>query len=105
MKNFKILTQMLLLLFTFAIFIFNGCGTAKQSTDTSSSEFGDLESIGIEKSGATLWSENCNRCHNTPDPAAFNDKQWEAIGTHMKIRGGLPEQEAQKIIDFLQESN
>lgn len=58
-----------------------------------------------EKVGAQLWGENCNRCHNTPSPLNFSDVQWVKIGTHMKIRANLTEEEVKKIIEFLQSAN
>ena len=57
------------------------------------------------KSGAQLWGENCQRCHNTPAPGVFNDRQWETVGTHMQIRAGLTQDEAKKVINFLKSSN
>lgn len=58
-----------------------------------------------EKVGVQLWGENCNRCHNMPSPVNFNDVQWERIGTHMKIRATLTEEEVKKIIEFMQFTN
>lgn len=57
------------------------------------------------KSGAELWAENCVRCHNTPPPNSFTDKQWNKIGVHMKIRAYLTDDEQKKIIEFLQSAN
>lgn len=58
-----------------------------------------------EKSGAVLWSENCSRCHYSPDPEDYNDAQWEVIVLHMRVRSNLTEEETEKITRFLQESN
>jgi hypothetical protein len=58
-----------------------------------------------EKSGAVLWSENCSRCHYSPDPEDYNDAQWEVIVMHMRVRTSLTEDESQKILKFLQEAN
>lgn len=58
-----------------------------------------------EKTGATLWSENCSRCHYSPDPEDYNDAQWEVIVLHMRVRSSLTEEETEKITRFLQESN
>lgn len=87
---------------TLIILVAAGCGTTEKATDD---DLGDLGSFEVEKSGAILWGENCSRCHNTPDPSAFSDVQWEAIGTHMRIRAGMTAKDASKIIDFLQQSN
>ncbi|WP_439882770.1 c-type cytochrome [Pontibacter sp. MBLB2868] len=58
-----------------------------------------------EKPGAQLWAENCQRCHNTPPPNVYDDKQWDAVTTHMQIRAYLTKEEAEKVKAFLQESN
>lgn len=54
------------------------------------------------KSGAQLWGENCQRCHNTPQPTTFSDEQWETLGMHMQTRALLTENEKKKIVAFLQ---
>ena len=53
------------------------------------------------KSGAQLWVENCQRCHNTPSPASFSHEQWTTIGMHMQTRAQLTDKERDKIIAFL----
>jgi len=58
-----------------------------------------------QKVGAQLWGENCVRCHNAPTPNAFDDKEWKAIGLHMKIRANLTKDELDKILEFLQMAN
>jgi cytochrome c2 len=57
------------------------------------------------KTGAQLWGENCQRCHNTPQPTTFSDEQWQTIGMHMQTRALLTENERNKIIAFLQNFN
>lgn len=57
------------------------------------------------KSGAQLWGENCQRCHNTPPPNVFNDNQWNVVGTHMQLRANLTQDEVKKVIEFLQSIN
>ncbi len=52
------------------------------------------------KSGTQLWGENCGRCHNSPSSSDFSGAQWEVIGTHMKLRANLTEDETNKIIAF-----
>jgi hypothetical protein len=54
-----------------------------------------------DKSGAQLWGENCNRCHNAPSPDQYNKDQWDVAVTHMKIRAMITDEEANKILDFL----
>jgi len=58
-----------------------------------------------DKSGAQLWSENCQRCHNTPAPKTFSDEQWATIGMHMQTRAQLTNTERDKIVEFLQSFN
>lgn len=55
-----------------------------------------------DKSGSQLWSENCQRCHNTPPSSAFTNTQWEVINTHMRQRAMLTEDEYKKITEFMQ---
>lgn len=55
-----------------------------------------------DKSGTQLWSENCQRCHNTPPSSAFTNTQWEVINTHMRQRAMLTEDEIKKITEFMQ---
>jgi len=54
-----------------------------------------------EKSGAQLWAENCQRCHNTPSPTSFSTEQWKTIGLHMQSRALLTNKERDKIFAFL----
>jgi hypothetical protein len=58
-----------------------------------------------DKSGATLWGENCQRCHNLPPATMYNDDQWKSIVTHMQVRANITKDEATKIAEFLQSSN
>jgi hypothetical protein len=57
------------------------------------------------KSGAQLWGENCNRCHNAPGPGEFKNDNWDIIGTHMQVRANLTEADEDKITDFLKSAN
>lgn len=66
---------------------------------------GDSDEMVIEKSGAQLWGETCNRCHLAPSPAAYNDTDWETISLHMRVRANLTETEITKIKEFLQSAN
>ncbi len=63
------------------------------------------EEIVFEKSGAQLWGEVCNRCHNAPSPADYNDTDWETISLHMRVRANLTEKESKKILEFLKSAN
>jgi cytochrome c2 len=55
------------------------------------------------KSGAQLWAENCQRCHNTPSPSTFSPEQWETVGLHMQTRALLTDKERDKIVAFLKQ--
>lgn len=55
--------------------------------------------------GATVWANNCVRCHNARDPKDFRDDQWKVIMSHMRIRASLTGQEARDVLGFLQQSN
>jgi len=53
------------------------------------------------KTGAQLWAENCQRCHNTPSPSSFSHEQWVTIGLHMQTRANITDKEKDKIVTFL----
>ena len=57
------------------------------------------------KSGAQLWGENCNRCHNAPDPKTYSDDQWDAVAMHMQQKALLTDLEINKIRNFLKSAN
>lgn len=52
------------------------------------------------KSGNELWSENCQRCHNSPPRSAYSNIQWDVVNTHMRQRAILTEDEYKKINEF-----
>lgn len=56
------------------------------------------------KSGAELWAQNCQHCHNTPSPNSFSGEQWVTIGMHMQTRALITEKERDKIVEFLQQA-
>jgi hypothetical protein len=72
------------------LYNFNGCAPTQAITD---------------KGGATLWGENCQRCHNLPPATMYNDDQWKIIVTHMQVRANITKEEATKIVEFLQAGN
>lgn len=57
------------------------------------------------KTGSQLWGENCIRCHNAPPSADYSGAQWEVIGTHMKLRANLTDDETNKIVAYLKSTN
>lgn len=83
----KIIISTIALAVVFGSLLINGCAPTKEIS---------------EKSGAQLWGENCNRCHNAPSMDQYSADQWDIIGTHMKIRANVTDAEEQKIVAFLQ---
>ena len=94
---YKIITAITAILVV--VFTLVACSSQKGTyTDAS-------DQIVIEKSGAQLWGETCNRCHLAPSPAAYNDTDWETIALHMRVRANLTENEITKIKEFLKSAN
>jgi len=80
--------------------------TKKNYTDVPSDTVAETsDEFKIEKSGAQLWGETCNRCHIAPSPADYNDTDWETISLHMRVRANLTENESKKIEEFLKSAN
>jgi hypothetical protein len=86
----KIITIIILIMITGSSLLLSSCAPTKDIA---------------EKGGATLWGENCSRCHNAPTMDQYNKEQWGIIGTHMKLKAGLTAQETKKIIEYLQSGN
>ena len=86
-KQITVLSTLILLIGSMII-ILNSCTTSQKIT---------------MKSGAQLWGENCQRCHNTPSPSTFSPEKWETIGMHMQSRALLTETEKNKIVEFLKQ--
>lgn len=72
-----------------------GCSTTGQSV-TIGGETG--------KSGAQLWADNCQRCHNARSPGSLSPAQWEVAMMHMRVRANLTPEEHKKILAFLKGS-
>jgi cytochrome c2 len=85
-KKLNIVSACLLLFSCLYILSSSSCAPTKEIAD---------------KSGAQLWAENCQRCHNTPSPATFSPEQWETVGMHMQTRSLITDQERKKIVSFL----
>ena len=64
-----------------------------------------VSSKAANKSGAQLWGENCNRCHNAPGPGEFNNDNWDIVGTHMQVRANFSKTDIDKITEFLKSAN
>ena len=80
-----------------------GCGNAAQ--DSGSSQAASAVQASSTKTGAQLWAENCNRCHNYRPPTSFSDTQWEAVVMHMRLRADLTGEERRKITEFMKLSH
>jgi len=91
---------------TIMLFITGGTIVGCSSTKNTYTAATDVEDeFKIEKSGAQMWGEACNRCHLAPSPADYNDTDWETISLHMRIRANLTEKEITKIKAFLKSAN
>jgi hypothetical protein len=91
MKKISIRNIIALLVLGFSLFVgltFTGCKASQQVS---------------AKSGALLWAENCQRCHNTPSPSSFSAEQWETVGMHMQSRALITDEERTKIVEFLKQ--
>ena len=51
--------------------------------------------------GATVYANNCNRCHEYRSPTEFNGPQWSIISTHMRLVGGMPADESRAVYQYL----
>ena len=70
-----------------------GCATTKTTATAA-----------VEKSGAQLWADNCQRCHNFRSPTSLSPMQWEVAMLHMRDRANLTREEHEKILAFLKTS-
>ncbi len=84
MKNIIII---LIFIISGSALVLNSCAPTKEIAD---------------KSGAQLWGENCNRCHNAPSMDQYSKDQWSIIGNHMKLKATLTDEEVKKIVAYLQ---
>jgi len=91
MKKISLKNISVLILLSFSLFFVSTFFSCKASQQVSA------------KSGAQLWAENCQRCHNTPSPSSFSPEQWETIGMHMQTRALLTNEERDKIVSFLKQ--
>ena len=71
-----------------AIVLTSGCTTSTAPPPT-----------GID--GATVYANNCNRCHEYRSPTEFNGPQWSIITTHMRVIGGIPADESRAVFEYL----
>ena len=107
LKNTEIMkTIYKIVLIGLMLFVTGAIAVSCSSTKDKYTAVTDVEEeFKIEKSGATLWGETCNRCHLAPSPADYNDTDWETISLHMRVRANLTEKEITKIEAFLKSAN
>jgi cytochrome c5 len=55
------------------------------------------------KGRAQIWSQTCNRCHNTRSPDSYSGREWSVVMTHMRVRGYLTGDDQRAILEFLQQ--
>lgn len=80
-------------------------GQTDEVSENSASQNTSSSNQAVNKTGAELWSENCQRCHNMRSPNEFSDGEWEVISHHMRVRANLTADEHRKILEFLKKSN
>ena len=76
-------------------------GCAQKSAAPATNASASVAAVSIPKTGAQIWAENCNRCHNYRPPASWSDPQWEAVVMHMRLRADLTGVEQKQITEFL----
>lgn len=59
----------------------------------------------VKRDGATLYRQNCVRCHAERYATERLDGQWKTIMLHMQTRGQIPAADARAILEYLQQSN
>lgn len=69
--------------------LISGCATTSPKTE--------------QASGAQLWAQKCQSCHNAPPPATWSTQQWDVVIYHMRVKAALTNKEAQKIVAFLKQ--
>jgi hypothetical protein len=55
--------------------------------------------------GATVFANNCSRCHNARAGSERSDAHWIPITLHMRARANLTRTQAQAVLAFLQATN
>lgn len=55
--------------------------------------------------GATVYGQQCTRCHNARSPMERNDREWITIVAHMRARANLTRTQARAVAAFLKATN
>jgi cytochrome c5 len=57
------------------------------------------------RSGAEIWAQTCNHCHNLRSPSTYGPHQWEVALYDMRVRANLTGEEQRKVLAFLKASS
>lgn len=85
--------------------VVGGCQTSPANRAGDSSASATTGVAVSERTGAQLWAQNCNRCHNFRSPSSYSDAQWQVAMHHMRVRANLTAVEHKKILAFLKSAN
>jgi hypothetical protein len=55
--------------------------------------------------GARVFAENCSRCHESPDPASRDGREWRAISLHMRVFSDISKEDQRNVLIFLRTFN
>jgi hypothetical protein len=55
--------------------------------------------------GARVFAENCSRCHEAPDPASRDGREWRAISMHMRVFSDISKEDQRNVLIFLRTFN
>jgi cytochrome c5 len=87
--------------------LFAGCQSSTHPTmlsETGAKSTADSAAAAAPVKGrAQIWSQTCNRCHNTRSPDSYSGREWAIVMTHMRVRGYLTGDDQRAILDFLQQ--
>ena len=87
--------------------IFAGCQSSTQPkmlSETGAKSAADSVAAAAPAKGrAQIWSQTCNRCHNTRSPDSYSGREWAIVMTHMRVRGYLTGEDQRAILEFLQQ--
>jgi len=97
----------ILLAATLLACLFAGCQSSTQpkmlSETGAKSSPGSTAAAAPAKGRAQIWSQTCNRCHNTRSPDSYSGREWAIVMTHMRVRGYLTGEDQRAILEFLQQ--
>jgi len=88
-RKYSIILGFLVIAVVSTMTLIAGCATTSPKTERAS--------------GAQLWAQKCQSCHNAPPPSTWNTQQWDVVIYHMRIKANLTNKEAQKIVAFLKQ--